>query len=175
MARISNTAAYPNIGTPTISDYLILTDADNDLVTKSCTLGNIQSLFGIDTLVAKVTVSNAELLALNTTSKVLIAAPGAGKVIDIISISQYLEAGNTQYNFGNNLEVKIGATAFGSLSSQSANFATDLVSKIETGATTKVIEQNTAVTLETAANPSQGTGVMYFNIFYRVLTVGSSF
>ena len=55
MARISNTAAYPNIGTPTVSDYLILTDADNDLVTKSCTLGNIQSLFGIDTLVAKVT------------------------------------------------------------------------------------------------------------------------
>ena len=59
MARISNTAAYPNIGTPTVSDYLILTDADNDLVTKSCTLGNIQSLFGIDSLYRVLTVGSS--------------------------------------------------------------------------------------------------------------------
>ena len=132
-------------------------------------------MFGIDTLVAHVEVTSAELLALNTTSKTLIAAPGASKVIDIISIDQYLDAGNTVYDFGNNLEVKIGATVFGTLTSQSANFATDLVSKIETGGTTKVIDQNTAVTLNTAANPTQGNGVMYFNIFYRILTVGTSF
>ena len=37
------------------------------------------------------------------------------------------------------------------------------------------IAQNTAVTFEAAANPTQGNGVMYFNIFYRVLNVGSSF
>lgn len=175
MARISNTSAYPNLTTPVASDYLILTDLSDNLVTKSCTLGDVQTLFGIDTSVAKVTVSSASLLALNTTAVTLVPAPGAGKVIDIITIDQYLDAGNTVYDFANNLEVKIGATVFGTLTSQSANFVTDLVSKIETGGTTKVIDQNTAVTLTTAANPTQGNGVMYFNVFYRTLTVGTSF
>jgi len=175
MARISNTSAYPNIVTPITSDYLILTDESDNLMTKTCTLGDVQTLFGIDTLVAKVTLNSASILTLGNTAATLIPAPGTGKVIDIISISHYLDAGSVAYNFGSSLEVKIGATAFGTLSQQSANFATDLVSKIETGNTTKVIDQNTAVTFEANANPTQGNGVMYFNIFYRVLNVGSSF
>ena len=175
MAKISNTVAYPGISNLDTADYLVITDAENSLMTKTATIAQIQNLFGIDTLVAKVTVNTGSLLTLGNTSITLIAAPGANKVIDLISVSQYLDAGTAQYNFGNNLEVKIGATTFGTLTAQSANFATDLVSKIETGATTKVIEQNTAVTLETAVNPSQGNGTMFFNIMYRVLNVGASF
>ena len=175
MAKISNTSAYPGIANLDSADYLVITDAENSLMTKTATIAQIQTLFGIDTLVAKVTVNTGSLLTLGNTSITLIAGPGNNKVIDIISISQYLDAGTAQFNFGNNLELKIGATVFGTLSSQSANFATDLVSKIETGGTTKVIDQNTALTLETAANPSQGNGTMYFNIFYRVLNVGTSF
>ena len=175
MAKISNTVAYPGISNLDTADYLVITDAENSLMTKTATIAQIQNLFGIDTLVAKVTVNTGSLLTLGNTSITLIAAPGANKVIDLISVSQYLDAGTAQYNFGNNLEVKIGARTFGTLTAQSANFATDLVSKIETGATTKVIEQNTAVTLETAANPSQGNGTMFFNIMYRVLNVGASF
>jgi len=175
MAKISNTSAYPNLATPVATDYLILTDQSDNLLTKSCTLGDVQKLFGVDTLVSKVQISSAALLTLNTTAATLVNAPGSGKVIDLISIMVYLDAGSQAYDFGNNLEVKIGATTFGTLSAQSANFATDLVSKIETGATTKVVEQNTAVTLETAANPTQGTGILYANVFYRVLSVGSTF
>jgi len=175
MAKISNTVAYPGISNLDAADYLVITDAENSLMTKTATIAQIQNLFGIDTLVAKTTVNTGSLLTLADTAITLIAAPGSGKIIDIISISQYLDAGTTVYDFGNNLEVKIGATVFGTLTSQSANFATDLVSKIETGGTTKVIDQNTAVTLETAANPTQGSGTMYFNIFYRVLEVGSTF
>lgn len=175
MAKISNQVAYPKILNIDLADYLILTDKENKLQTKTATLNQLKDLYGIDTAVAHVVVNAAALANLATTAATLIAAPGAGKVIDIISISQYLDAGTAQYNFGNNLEVKIGATPFGTLSSQSANFATDLVSKIETGGTTKVIAQNTAVTLETAANPTAGNGIMYFNIMYRILTVGSTF
>ena len=175
MAKISNTVAYPSISNLDAADYLVLTDAENELKTKTATIEQIQTLFGIDTLVAKVTVNTGSLLTLGNTSITLIAAPGANKVIDIISISQYLDAGTTQFNFGNNLEVKIGATTFGTLFAQSANFATDLVSKIGVGGSTYVIDQNTAVTLETSANTSQGNGTMYFNIFYRVLNVGASF
>jgi hypothetical protein len=38
MAKISNTAAYPNISSINSADYLILTDQDNSLMTKSCTI-----------------------------------------------------------------------------------------------------------------------------------------
>lgn len=175
MAKISNQVAYPEILNIDLADYLILTDKENKLQTKTATLNQLKDLYGIDTAVAHVVVNAATLANLATTPATLIAAPGAGKVIDIISISQYLDAGTAQYNFGSNLEVKIDATVFGTLSSQSANFATDLVSKIETGGTTKVIAQNTAVTLETSANPTAGNGIMYFNIMYRILTVGSTF
>jgi hypothetical protein len=175
MAKISNQVAYPEILNIDLADYLILTDKENKLQTKTATLNQLKDLYGIDTAVAHVVVNAATLANLATTAATLIAAPGAGKVIDIISISQYLDAGTAQYNFGNNLEVKIGATTFGTLFAQSANFATDLVSKIGVGGSTYVIDQNTAVTLETAANPTAGNGIMYFNIMYRILTVGSTF
>ena len=103
MAKISNTAAYPSISNLDSADYLVLTDAENELKTKTATIEQIQTLFGIDTLVAKVTVNTGSLLTLGNTPITLIAAPGANKVIDIISISQYLDAGTTQFNFGNNL------------------------------------------------------------------------
>ena len=39
----------------------------------------------------------------------------------------------------------------------------------------EIIAQNTALTLEAQANPTQGSGTLFVNVFYRVLTVGSSF
>ncbi len=175
MAKISNTVAYPSILNLDNADYVVITDAENELKTKTATIAQLQNLFGIDTNVAQVTVNTGSLLNLGVTSIPLIAAPGAGKVIDIISISQYLDAGNTAFNFGNDLTVKIGAGTFGTLGAAFANFATDLVAKIAIPTVSTVIAQNTAVTLETAANPTQGNGTMYFNIFYRVLNVGTSF
>ena len=91
MARISNTSAYPNIVAPTTTDYLVLTDKSDNLVTKSCTLGDLQNLFGVDTLVAHVQVNSAEQLLLSTTPKELIAAPGANKVIDIMDAAIYVD------------------------------------------------------------------------------------
>jgi hypothetical protein len=175
MAKISNTSAYPGITEVDIDDYLIITDSENQLKTKTVTLSKIQNLFGIDTNTAHVALNDGQVRAINATPAVLIAAPGAGKVIDIISIDTFLDVGTVVFAFGNNLEVKIGSTVYGTLALASANSATDLVSKIETGGTTKVIDQNTAVTLTSAADSATGTGAMYFNILYRTLTVGATF
>jgi len=175
MARISNTSAYPNIGTPVSSDYLILTDKSDNLITKTCTLGDVQNLFGIDTLVAHVTLNSASLLALGSTPAILIPAPGVGKVIDVISIMVYLDTGSVVYNFTPALPVTIGTESIASVSNSSVNSATDIVFKPEVPQSNEVIAQNTALTLTAVSNPTQGTGVLYFNVFYRVLTVGTSF
>ena len=178
MAKISNTSAYPNLATPVATDYLILTDQSDNLLTKSCTLGDVKGLFGVDTLVSKVQISSAALLTLNTTAATLVNAPGSGKVIDVISIMFYLDAGSQAYDFGtSSLSINIGSEQIASIPNSSSviNSATDVVFKPEVPNTNEVIAQNTALTLSAAANPTQGTGILYANVFYRVLSVGSTF
>ena len=63
MAKISNISAYPNISNIDAADYLIITDAENNLMTKTCTISQLQSNFGVDTLVAQVRRSPASRVA----------------------------------------------------------------------------------------------------------------
>ena len=68
MAKISNTSAYPNIGTNIDSaDYLVLTDAENELKTKTATLSQIQSIITSDIRTQHTVVNSASLLALPST------------------------------------------------------------------------------------------------------------
>lgn len=47
MAKISNTSAYPNITNIDAADYLIITDAENNLLTKTATIGQVSSLMSL--------------------------------------------------------------------------------------------------------------------------------
>tara|TARA_R100001463_G_scaffold78559_1_gene132866 strand:- start:1822 stop:2352 length:531 start_codon:yes stop_codon:yes gene_type:complete len=176
MAKISNTSAYPNITTLDSADYLILTDAENQLKTKSCTLGDLQELFGVDTLVTSTTVNSASLLTLNTTPAVLVPAVD-GSVLDVISVMCYLDAGSQVYDFAGSLSLDIGAVSIGSVANGSINKATDTVIKAEVpNSNSEEIAQKTGLTITcSAGNPTQGNGVVYFNVYYRVLKVDSSF
>ncbi len=57
MGKISNTSAYPNITTLDSADYLILTDNENSLMTKSCTISTLSS-FITDAGVVKLIAPN---------------------------------------------------------------------------------------------------------------------
>tara|TARA_Y100001937_G_scaffold128828_1_gene208645 strand:+ start:3153 stop:3692 length:540 start_codon:yes stop_codon:yes gene_type:complete len=179
MARISNTSAYPNLVTPVASDYLILTDEDANLMTKSCTLGAVQSLFGVDTLVAHVEVSSGRLLTLPAQSIDLIAAPGANKVLSIMNISLYMDVGSQQYDFnqispiGTTTGTQISAVPFNTVGN-GFNAAADTVTNLPVQ-TTATMGVNEPLVLSNNGAVTQGTGVAYFNILYRVLTVGTTF
>ena len=86
MAKISNQAAYPLVTNVDLADYLVMTDKDNKLETKTVTVEQLKDLFGVNTLVAHVIVNAGTLTNLGTTAATLIPAPGANKVIDLISI-----------------------------------------------------------------------------------------
>jgi len=63
MARISNTTAYSSI-IPTLPDYFVLTDAENNLNTKTCTLENLQNYLASNNRVAVLLIeanSNSEV------------------------------------------------------------------------------------------------------------------
>jgi hypothetical protein len=60
MGKISNTSAYPNITTLDSADYLILTDNENSLMTKSCTISTLSS-FITDAGVVKLIAPNGSV------------------------------------------------------------------------------------------------------------------
>ena len=85
MSKISNQAAYPALLQPTLSDYLVITDYDNKLRTKTVSLNTVKNLFDVSYSDVTIEISSAELKALLATPKTLIAAPGVGKVLEVLS------------------------------------------------------------------------------------------
>lgn len=179
MARISNTTAYPQIATLHTDDYIILTDKDNKLMTKSCTIGKLQQEFGIDTLVAHVEVTSTQLLSLATSNKVIIPSPGVDKVIDVISIAVNTVPGTAVYNFTDPLEfvsTKVEPyVALGTIPAADMNTIYQWVYKLVQPSSNYQMGVGVPLTLECASNATQGNGKMFVNIFYRVLTIGTSF
>jgi len=172
MAKISNTVAYPNVS-PTLNDYFVLSDENDSLLTKTTKLSDVKTLFGIDTIVAKVQVQDIDLLTLGTTDVTLLAAPGTGKVIDIISFDVFMDVGNVAYNFINNSVVSLNSVTVTTIASSTINSATDIILKQDI--TSGVLAQNAPLLLTNIGNPTQGNGVLRVNILYRILTANTSF
>ena len=177
MAKISNISAYPNISNIDAADYLIITDAENNLMTKTCTIAQLQSNFGIDTLVAQVEVPAYNLQNI-TKEYTIIAAQGANKVIDVIDIAVYGQFGSAAYNFGNDLEFACNSTVYASLAAVTANGSADYSQKLILGGwsgNSLALSANQPLILESSTKPTQGDGTLFVNVFYRVLTLGTTF
>jgi hypothetical protein len=176
MAKISNISAYPNISNIDVADYLIITDAENNLMTKTCTIAQLQSNFGVDTLVAhqEVTASGLQKIA---TGFEIIEAQGANKVIDVISIAVYGQFGSAAYNFSYDLEFNCNSTVYASLAALTANGSADYSQKLMLGAQVNslALSANQPLGLFSSSNPTQGDGKLFVNVYYRVLTLGTTF
>jgi len=129
---------------------------------------------------AEVEISSAEILALFTTPKSLVAAPGAGKALDFISLLLAYDYLTTAYTVtgATNLQVKY-TDASGALASVTQavagmiDQATDqlrLLDKLEASPTPVV---NAALVLTLAgANPTLGVGTIHAKVAYRVHATG---
>jgi hypothetical protein len=177
MAKISNIAAYPNISNIDAADYLIITDAENNLMTKTCTISQLQSNFGVDTLVAHVEVTASGLQSLATGFKI-IEAQGANKVIDVIDIAVYGQFGSAAYDFSDDLEFDCNSTVNATISNSTANGNADYSQKLILGGgsgNSLALSANQPLSLFSSSNPTQGDGKLFVNLFYRVLTLGTTF
>jgi hypothetical protein len=176
MARISNTSVYPNIN-PVLSDYFVLTDANDDLATKTCTLESLQQLYNVDVVSKSITVSPLYLNVLATQDFEILPAPGSAYVYDIQRILVFMDPGSTVYDFATDLpSFDMGSLALGDISLTIMNSATDFVASVYPGNLNSQIPNNTAVVLSKAgSNPTQGNGTLYVNISYRKLKLNSTF
>ena len=107
MARISNTTAYSSI-IPSLSDYFVLTDAENNLNTKTCTLENLQTLYGLNVTSVTVAVPSSYLRVIGTQQFTLLPAPGSEYVYDVSEIVSYMSPGGVTYDFVNTINITQG-------------------------------------------------------------------
>ena len=125
---------------------------------------------------AEVEISAAEILALFTTPKELVAAPGAGKILEFISLLLAYDWNTTAYTIGTatDLQVKYTDAAGAAVSTTEAvtgfldGVADDLRSldKLEVSVTPVV---NAALVLTLAvANPTLGDSPIHAKVAYRV-------
>lgn len=117
MAKISNTTVYPTI-IPTVNDYVVLTDVNDNNATKTSKLSDFQAFFGISTL--QVTLGAAEILALNTNPKILLTANAGEYILPISSVMKYTYA-NVAYTFAGQLELRMGAGTSNAIASWPAS------------------------------------------------------
>lgn len=131
----------------------------------------------------KISVSSSEILALNTTPKELVAAPGTGKAIELISWSPSITFNTTPYATNTNLIV---ITDTAQLSQGTDNFNNekilqstgDRILKLGLGftglssVTDKQLIEDKALTLSVeGGNPTAGDSSIIIYFTYRVITL----
>lgn len=137
-----------------------------------------QTLIDAEILSTQVTVTSAQILNWKNTPVTLIAAPGSGKVIDVLSIVAKLTFNSIAYTI-------VGLTALEISNGSSVLFSNAAASSIINSASTKYwklapspaaaatqISANTAITSAcTGAAPAAGNSTITFDIQYRIITL----
>lgn len=126
---------------------------------------------------AQVTLSSAQLLALNTSPPVIVPAPGAGKAILVLNCWYSLTFGTAQYADASTLG--LGYLGVGTPIIENSNAGVVIKSAASrvgysaiagsTSATAAVANQ--AVVMISAANPTTGDGTAIVAVAYVVVSV----
>lgn len=132
---------------------------------------------------AEVTISSAEVLALRATPKALVAAPGAGKVLEFVSLELYLDynaaayvesAANMAVKYNNGAGVAVSQTieATGFID-QTADTRTNGIPRIDSIVAKAGCENQALVLHNTGAGEyTTGNSPIRAKIAYRVHTTG---
>tara|TARA_R100001015_G_C4506653_1_gene79579 strand:- start:46 stop:561 length:516 start_codon:yes stop_codon:yes gene_type:complete len=160
---------YPT-ASPTNSDNILgsrLNPVTEEQETVQFGIGEVAALAANNYIETTITVTAAQLLALNGADVTLIAAPGANKYIKIILVTSFLDFNTTQYTASQPLNVSVGGNTAASIpTSQYNNNADRVYSPAVSGI---ALSANAAVFLTTDASPTNGNSPIKFKIRYQVL------
>ena len=163
---------YPQ-ATPTAADNLIGTQVDpitEENKTVQFTMGSVTSLSTQGYLETTVSITNAQLTALQGTDVELIAAPGANKAIKILELSAFLDYTAPAFTFASVILASINAVTFGTIPVAIGQAAADTVYSMAPAE--GIVATNTALLLTTAGAVGGGGGsTMQVKIRYQVLDI----
>ena len=122
---------YPTV-TPSSDDLVLLTDtSDSQKATKTASVSSLLSIgLAQDINTTKVTLSNVQLQALAATPIELVAAPGAGKALQVLAVYGFLDYTATQFNAVDLRIRSAGSSSY--LGEFDTPFTNSSVDKIET-------------------------------------------
>jgi len=131
----------------------------------------------IEILGKTVSISSAEILSLNSTPKELIAAPGSGKMIDVMSVDCYLDYNSVAYATNTDLFISYGSsgaelhiTSF-QLAGGSFDYVTKLVLDNQVRWNLTVRENTPISAFVLAGNPTAGNSTVKIYLTYRIITI----
>tara|TARA_R100001510_G_scaffold13147_1_gene10370 strand:- start:625 stop:1140 length:516 start_codon:yes stop_codon:yes gene_type:complete len=160
---------YPS-GTPSASDNILGTQVDPITEENKTVQFGIQDVANLATnnyLETTVTVTSAQLLALNGADVTLIAAQGANTYIKIILVTSFLDFNTTQYTASQPLNISIGGNTAASIPTSQYNTNADRV--YSAAVSSIALAANSAVFLTTDASPTNGNSSLKIKIRYQVL------
>lgn len=167
--------SFLNIPDHFIDEDSFASDSPTKVPSQQSVKAYVDAQTGGGVLTATVTVSSAEILALNATPKQLIAAPGANKIIQVLGVTtEYIYVTST-YTTNLTLAMRYGAIAndmwrSNVLSQVATSFTFSLFGDPTYTASLTGDIRNTAVNLTVlAGNPAAGDGTLKFVITYRLI------
>jgi hypothetical protein len=125
---------------------------------------------------AEVRVLASEVLALNSSPKTIIAAPGVGKSISIMSVETQLAFGTAAYTTNTSLRLKCAGAGFDLiaqgdilLSTVSRTLRADTVVSTSSGTTNTQVVDNAAIQAYVATgNPAAGDSDLFIRVWYTI-------
>lgn len=121
---------------------------------------------------AFVTLSQANLQAINSTPITILAAQGAGTYIEPVDVTAFMDYNGTAYATLTTLRIKHSGQS-NLMFSTSVSFGTTAADRRErmvegTGATNQQIYENTALVVDGNANATNNGGTCYLDVILRI-------
>jgi|SRR3990172_3930518 len=163
----------PTQAAPSINDYTI-TDNAAGTATEKTLWSTIRDLFSANQEIT-FTLSAAELIFLNTIPKVVIASPGAGKLIVVDSCEIEETFGTTAYGAGLSINLITDTATVAQWTSSVINATISKTIKMVQsvinagGASTQLIANKSVKIQILAVDPVVGDGTMKGKIRYRII------
>ena len=129
---------------------------------------------GHGAITKKVSLSSAQILALNTTPIVLVEAQGSGTVIEPLSVVFNLTYGTTTYATNTTAQIKYQAIAGNFITSSIISNTQDALNRVlpNTSLTFTSIPINTPLVIDIATgDPTTGDGTLDVYVTYVVITL----
>ncbi len=137
----------------------------------------LDSILDANVITKKVTIESADILTLNSTPVEIVAAPGAGKTIEVISVQGKMNFAGAAYATHTELDVfdtTSGDVLFKDTSillAAAADINAQLPANANAGAGLEVTEDGSVSVTVAAGDPATGGGDLNLYITYKIITL----